>query len=331
MYKDLVEQITATTGTGAYTVSGSVTGRLSFANAFIDGDTYIPYVVTNSAGAFECGLGTWDEDTLSLARTVVLSSTNGNAAVNWTAGDKRIYVSAHSVLCDMLSMRHTFLGGSLPGATDDALDGYREGSLMFRGGDQQVLFICLDPTPSAAVWSEIPTVVVENGKTILPFSGAVYDPDCNSPPMSQRGLTQNAGTAAGNKCVDFGLIGVSAFTSNATPAKMAFDGDYATHAAIYAENTSCVVLSGVVTCIDGATGDCKSWTVAATVKTNGSGATTVAGGSSPATLYSSDASLNTAALAVVGGTNECALQVTGIAATNLTWGGVLKVISVADY
>lgn len=91
---DYVEQEhTGFTGTGEYTDSGAAapTARRTVASALATGDTcWYVAIGRNSSGAdvegIEIGLGT--KTATGLARTSILVSSNGNAAVNWASAAK---------------------------------------------------------------------------------------------------------------------------------------------------------------------------------------------------------------------------------------------------
>ena len=89
--KDRVKETTATTGTGSYVLDGAATGFQSFADALADGDT--TYYAVEDGTYWETGLGTWTESTSTLARTTIYESSNSGNAVNWSAGDKDIFIS----------------------------------------------------------------------------------------------------------------------------------------------------------------------------------------------------------------------------------------------
>lgn len=72
---DRVQESTATTGTGSLTLSGAIAGYQSFA-VVGDGNTCY-YTIVNSAG-WEVGIGTYSTTGPTLARTTVLSNSNGD-------------------------------------------------------------------------------------------------------------------------------------------------------------------------------------------------------------------------------------------------------------
>jgi len=92
--KDRVKETTTTTGTGTLTLTGAVAGFQSF-SAIGDGNTTFYSVVHQDAavGEWEVGVGTYTASGTTLARTTVLQSSNGGAAVNFSAGSKDVFVT----------------------------------------------------------------------------------------------------------------------------------------------------------------------------------------------------------------------------------------------
>lgn len=89
LLNDIVQDTTATTGTGSYTLSGTApTGRQTFAAAVGVGNKVF-YRALDTAGNWEIGTGTLSAST-TLARTTILASSNAGASVNWGAGNKTI-------------------------------------------------------------------------------------------------------------------------------------------------------------------------------------------------------------------------------------------------
>tara|TARA_B100001939_G_scaffold335864_1_gene338315 strand:- start:9615 stop:11606 length:1992 start_codon:yes stop_codon:yes gene_type:complete len=88
---DRVKAQTTTTGTGAYTIGATASGFQGF-DAIGDGNTTY-YAVTDNSTNYEVGLGTYTASGGTLARTAVLESSNSDAAVDWGAGDKDIFVT----------------------------------------------------------------------------------------------------------------------------------------------------------------------------------------------------------------------------------------------
>lgn len=91
-FADRVGQTSTTTGTGTYSLNGSISGMQDF-DAIGNGGltTYLALMGTG----WEIGLGTVTTGSPNqLARTKILDSSNGGAAVSWGAGTKSIYCAA---------------------------------------------------------------------------------------------------------------------------------------------------------------------------------------------------------------------------------------------
>lgn len=89
-FADRVKETTTTTGTGSLTLLGAATGYQSFTSQFANASRCY-YAVPPSGGAeWEVGYGTMSSPTV-LARTSVLASSNGGAAVNFSAGTKDVF------------------------------------------------------------------------------------------------------------------------------------------------------------------------------------------------------------------------------------------------
>lgn len=86
--KDRVQETSATTGTGTFTLSGAVSGFQSFSSAIGNGNTTYYTIVNGSE--WEIGIGTVGAGTLS--RDIVLDSSTGSA-ISFTAGTKAVFVT----------------------------------------------------------------------------------------------------------------------------------------------------------------------------------------------------------------------------------------------
>lgn len=87
---DRVQETTTTTGTGTYTLAGAKDGFQSFAAVGNGNTTY--YACTDGTD-YEVGIGTYTLSGTTLARTTIIESSNSDAAVNWSAGTKDIFVT----------------------------------------------------------------------------------------------------------------------------------------------------------------------------------------------------------------------------------------------
>lgn len=87
---DRVKETSTTTGTGTYSLAGAATGFQTFVAGIGNGNTCY-YCATDDTN-WEVGIGTVTDATPdTLARTVILSSSNAGAAVNWGAGTRNIF------------------------------------------------------------------------------------------------------------------------------------------------------------------------------------------------------------------------------------------------
>jgi hypothetical protein len=95
---DRVGNVSTTTGTGTYTLGAAITGYQDWVAV---GDQHLAYYVAEDVdsngvptGAWEVGLGLYSASGTTLARNVVLSSSNGGSAVNWSAGTRRVWLTS---------------------------------------------------------------------------------------------------------------------------------------------------------------------------------------------------------------------------------------------
>lgn len=88
---DRVKETTTTTGTGDITFAGAVTGFETFAVGIGNSNTTYYCIVLPGSTEFEVGLGTLSADSSTMARTTVISSSNSDSAVNFSAGTKDVF------------------------------------------------------------------------------------------------------------------------------------------------------------------------------------------------------------------------------------------------
>ena len=86
---DRVKETTTTTGTGTLTLAGAATGFETFSSAIGNTNTTYYAIASDTGTQFEVGLGTVGAGTL--ARTSVISSSNSDALVNFSAGTKNVF------------------------------------------------------------------------------------------------------------------------------------------------------------------------------------------------------------------------------------------------
>tara|TARA_R110002124_G_scaffold84579_1_gene220079 strand:- start:491 stop:874 length:384 start_codon:yes stop_codon:yes gene_type:complete len=88
---DRVKESSSTTGTGAFALAGLVQGFETFLAGI--GNSNTTYYAAYEAGTnnWEVGLGTLDGTSANLARTTVLTSSNSDNLVSFTAGGLEIF------------------------------------------------------------------------------------------------------------------------------------------------------------------------------------------------------------------------------------------------
>lgn len=93
---DRVRETTTTTGTGAITLGGAVTGFQTFSAAIGNSNTTYYSIALTGGTEWEVGIGTYTSSTNTLSRDTVLSSSNSGSLVNFSAGSKDIFVTLPS-------------------------------------------------------------------------------------------------------------------------------------------------------------------------------------------------------------------------------------------
>ena len=89
---DRVKETSTTTGTGTFDLAGAETGYEGFVTGVGTGNTTYYAIELNSAGEWEVGIGTvTDAATDTLSRDTIISSSNSDAAVNFSAGTKNVF------------------------------------------------------------------------------------------------------------------------------------------------------------------------------------------------------------------------------------------------
>ena len=89
---DRVKETSTTTGTGTFDLAGAETGFESFVSGVGDGNVTYYAISNDGTNEFEVGIGTVTDATPdTLARTTVISSSNSDALVNFSAGTKTVF------------------------------------------------------------------------------------------------------------------------------------------------------------------------------------------------------------------------------------------------
>ena len=105
---DRVKESSTTTGTGTFDLAGVVSGFEGFVAGIGDGNTTYYTIFNQGTTEWEVGVGTITDATPdTLARTTVISSSNGDAAVNFTSGTKDVF-------CTLPASKAVYLDASSP-------------------------------------------------------------------------------------------------------------------------------------------------------------------------------------------------------------------------
>ena len=88
---DRVKETSTTTGTGPVALGGAVTGFETFAAGIGNSNTTYYAIFNQGTTEWEVGLGTLDGSSANLTRTTPISSSNSDAAVNFTSGTKDVF------------------------------------------------------------------------------------------------------------------------------------------------------------------------------------------------------------------------------------------------
>lgn len=88
-YLDRIKETTTTTGTGAVTLDGAVSGFRAFSGNYADNES-LPYEIQGGS-EWEIGIGHTSSGTL--VRDTVIASSNSNSLVSFSSGTKFVFVS----------------------------------------------------------------------------------------------------------------------------------------------------------------------------------------------------------------------------------------------
>lgn len=88
---DRVQETSTTVGTGSIALAGAVTGYQTFDAVLNTGDTTFYTAAQQGGPDWEVGFGTFTAPS-TLARTTIISSSNGGSIVNFAAGTKNVFI-----------------------------------------------------------------------------------------------------------------------------------------------------------------------------------------------------------------------------------------------
>jgi hypothetical protein len=151
---DRVRDTSTTTGTGAFTVSGSApTGYRTFSAVCSTSDTFWYAIAHQSAAEWEVGLGTYSSSN-TVTRTTVLKSSNSNSAVSFSAGTKDVFIT---LAADKTVQQDNSGNASVSGILSDVAGNLRD-------------------VPQNAQTSAYTLVIGDNGKHVSITTGGVTVP-----------------------------------------------------------------------------------------------------------------------------------------------------------
>jgi hypothetical protein len=184
---DRVWDTSTTTGTGNFTISGTAEpGYRTIGTLLAASDTFYYTIAHRTAVEFETGLGTYNGSGV-FVRTTVYQSSNSNAAVNFSAGTKDVFIDLPAYIAERLYYS---------GGTDVALaDGGTGVSLTDPNADR---FLFWDDSAGSIAWLA-PASHVEISTTT--FNG-------NKPPTMQTFTADGTWTKpTGCRYIEAWLIG----------------------------------------------------------------------------------------------------------------------------
>ena len=158
---DRVKETSTTTGTGAFTLAGAVSGFETFSAGIGGSNTTYYCIFHNGTTEFEVGFGTLNSGASTLTRTYIISSSNSDAAVNFSAGSKEVFCtvpgskiglpnpeeygssSAPKIITVKVGSKtgnHPYPAGGSSSSNAYFLDGLESPALRFSGADSSAKY-----------------------------------------------------------------------------------------------------------------------------------------------------------------------------------------------
>ena len=169
---DRVKETTTTTGTGTFTLAGAVTGFETFGAGVGNSNTTYYAVTLPGSAEFEVGLGTLNSNSSTLAKTTVISSSNSDAAVNFSSGTKTIFCTipaSKSVFLD--ASGNVSVGADLSVGDDLTVEGGLIDLRSNSGSASQIKFYCEVSNAHAQTLTAQPHSAAASNTLRLPDSG----------------------------------------------------------------------------------------------------------------------------------------------------------------
>ena len=348
---DFIKEITTTTNTGdIHLPNVAVDGYVTWDSWYGDGP--VPYVLNDQSGVWEVGIGTYDSATHTISRDYIEYSSDGGTAVDLTGKAAYVYPGPSSTGAALTTQKHNMLSVAIPTVTDDITKGYATGSFWFLYGSGGILFFCIHAAAGAAQWVRLHgTQFVNNGTMVGDWLGG----SGNTMTAAGVGLGGSHNSLAATDALVSGhyasaiiagcrVDGAAELTSpvagqhqrieatlalrttNATPAAMLqyANGAGSTYLTVPPSTAWWVTVDVVGWNSSGNLA--SSWHIQSLVKRNGSGTPTIVGSTS-ATAIEQDggAAAWAVAVAIDSTHNAVEIDVTGAAATTISWTASLKI------
>ena len=237
---DRVKETTTTTGTGTLTLAGAVTGFETFAAGVGNSNTTYYAVTLPGTAEFEVGLGTLSSDSSTIARTTIISSSNSDSAVNFSAGTKTIFCTipaSKSVFLD--ASGNATLGADLSVGDDLTILGGLIDLKSNSGSQSQIKFYCESSNaPAQTLTAQAHSVGATNTLTLPAGSNSTLVSESHTQTLTNKSLTAPTitGTAvmadldiSGDVDVD-GTLEADAVTVNGTALNTVIAGVTVTNA-----------------------------------------------------------------------------------------------------
>ena len=191
IWADKVAEVTTTIGTGALALTGPLTGYRAFDDVMVTTDVchyMITAVDSNGVptGEWEAGLGTYSA-TDTLTRTTVHASSNAGAAVNLSAGTKRVALTQTAKVIagwQLLTAWDFAVDGAVAEVESPVLSGYQEVMVVFNG-----------ITTGSATWRVV-RVSVDGGSSYYTAVGDYRRIDTSGVETSDEAFYTHTGSSA---------------------------------------------------------------------------------------------------------------------------------------
>ena len=216
---DRVKETTTTTGTGALTLGGAVTGFETFGTGVGNSNTTYYAVTLGGSAEFEVGLGTLNGDSTTITRTTVISSSNSDSAVNFSAGTKTIFCTipaSKSVFLD--ASGNATLGADLSVGDDLTILGGLIDLKSNSGSASQIKFYCeVSNAHAQTLTAQAHSVGATNTLTLPAGSSSTLVSETHTQTLTNKTLTSpkvNEDVAVTSTATELNLLdGVTATTA----------------------------------------------------------------------------------------------------------------------